>query len=166
MEKAKPISRAIALAKFSRRRASPNQILTALIPRGVPANQAALFDVDIHTIPARKTETEHLHLDLRFAWIASEGATPRLSEESRALDSRFPLEKPPGRVRRRPAPGIQETRSRPLADLTDRTCKILTTSRPALHRNLLDAFVRSGGGGDADREVAANIRRCLHKASS
>jgi 8-oxo-dGTP pyrophosphatase MutT (NUDIX family) len=29
-----------------------------------------LFDLDIHTIPARPTEPEHLHLDLRFLVLA------------------------------------------------------------------------------------------------
>ncbi|MBP9762533.1 NUDIX domain-containing protein [Patescibacteria group bacterium] len=29
-----------------------------------------LFDIDIHTIPARTTEPEHLHLDLRFLLLA------------------------------------------------------------------------------------------------
>lgn len=33
---------------------------------GVPL----LFDVDIHTIPARGSEPEHLHLDLRFLLLA------------------------------------------------------------------------------------------------
>jgi 8-oxo-dGTP pyrophosphatase MutT (NUDIX family) len=30
----------------------------------------ALFDVDIHTIPARKTEPAHEHFDVRFAFVA------------------------------------------------------------------------------------------------
>jgi 8-oxo-dGTP pyrophosphatase MutT (NUDIX family) len=85
---------AIALREVREETGLAESELTALFPRGAPSNQAALFDVDIHTIPARKTEAEHLHLDLRFAWIAREGSTPRLSEESRALDW-FPLEKPP-----------------------------------------------------------------------
>jgi len=42
--------------------------------------------VDIHRIPARPNEPEHAHLDLRFAFLAREGAAARLSEESRALD--------------------------------------------------------------------------------
>jgi len=34
------------------------------------ANDGALFDVDIHTIPARKSEPAHEHFDARFAFIA------------------------------------------------------------------------------------------------
>ena len=95
MEKAKTDPRAMALREVLEETGLQESELTALIPRGAPAHQAALFDVDIHTIPARKTEAEHLHLDLRSAWIARARAlTPRLSEESRALDW-FPLEKPP-----------------------------------------------------------------------
>jgi 8-oxo-dGTP pyrophosphatase MutT (NUDIX family) len=32
--------------------------------------EGALFDVDIHTIPARKTEPAHEHFDTRFAFVA------------------------------------------------------------------------------------------------
>ena len=48
-------------------------------------NGGALFDVDVHGIPARKDEPAHLHLDLRYAFIAPPGAEPRVSSESRAL---------------------------------------------------------------------------------
>jgi len=44
-----------------------------------------LFDVDVHPIPARPGEPEHLHLDLRYAFVAAAGAVPRLSHESRSL---------------------------------------------------------------------------------
>jgi 8-oxo-dGTP pyrophosphatase MutT (NUDIX family) len=40
------------------------------------------IDVDIHTIPARKGEPEHLHLDTRFLVRAPAGAAERASEES------------------------------------------------------------------------------------
>jgi 8-oxo-dGTP pyrophosphatase MutT (NUDIX family) len=40
------------------------------------------IDVDIHTIPARKGELEHLHLDTRFLVRAPAGAAERASEES------------------------------------------------------------------------------------
>ncbi|MFT5284847.1 MAG: 8-oxo-dGTP pyrophosphatase MutT (NUDIX family) [Planctomycetota bacterium] len=43
------------------------------------------IDVDIHTIPARKSEPEHLHLDTRFVVWAPAGATEICSEESIAL---------------------------------------------------------------------------------
>lgn len=31
---------------------------------------AAIFDVDVHVIPARRTEPEHRHFDVRFAFVA------------------------------------------------------------------------------------------------
>jgi 8-oxo-dGTP pyrophosphatase MutT (NUDIX family) len=43
------------------------------------------IDLDIHTIPARPDEPEHLHLDTRFVVHAPAGAMERLSEESHAL---------------------------------------------------------------------------------
>jgi 8-oxo-dGTP pyrophosphatase MutT (NUDIX family) len=43
------------------------------------------IDVDIHPIPARKADPEHLHLDTRFLVRAPEGAEPRISEESTEL---------------------------------------------------------------------------------
>ena len=42
----------------------------------------APIDVDIHVIPARKDEPEHLHLDTRFVAFAPEGAQEVVSEES------------------------------------------------------------------------------------
>ena len=44
-----------------------------------------VFDVDIHTIPARKGEPEHLHLDVRFLIVADEEETLEISEESNDL---------------------------------------------------------------------------------
>ena len=35
---------------------------------------AGLFDVDVHGIPARRDEPAHLHLDLRFAFVAAHAA--------------------------------------------------------------------------------------------
>ena len=49
-----------------------------------------LFDVDVHGIPARPGEPAHLHLDLRYAFVAASSAAPRLSHESRELRW-FPL---------------------------------------------------------------------------
>jgi 8-oxo-dGTP pyrophosphatase MutT (NUDIX family) len=43
------------------------------------------IDVDVHVIPARKGEPEHLHLDTRFVIVAPPGARIVLSEESHAL---------------------------------------------------------------------------------
>ena len=40
---------------------------------GAPARaRPRPLDVDIHTIPARKTEPEHLHLDVRFLVVAED----------------------------------------------------------------------------------------------
>jgi 8-oxo-dGTP pyrophosphatase MutT (NUDIX family) len=86
--------RAIALREVEEETGLAKSDLTALRPLGAPADQVAIFDVDIHRIPGRPNEPEHAHLDLRFAWVANENATPRISEESRAMDW-FPLEKPP-----------------------------------------------------------------------
>ncbi len=43
-----------------------------------------VFDVDVHKIPARKTESEHWHLDVRF-WFIAEDETLIMSEESNQL---------------------------------------------------------------------------------
>jgi 8-oxo-dGTP pyrophosphatase MutT (NUDIX family) len=48
------------------------------------------FDLDVHTIPARRTrdgvlEPEHLHLDVRFVVHAPPGAREVVSDESHAL---------------------------------------------------------------------------------
>eukprot|EP00903_Cladosiphon_okamuranus_P018924 g17406.t1 len=42
-------------------------------------------DCDVHTIPARKGEPEHLHLDVRFVVIAPDGAVEQGNHESNAL---------------------------------------------------------------------------------
>lgn len=42
-------------------------------------------DLDIHTIPARPGEPEHLHLDTRFLAFAPPGARAARNEESRSL---------------------------------------------------------------------------------
>ena len=43
------------------------------------------FDLDIHEIPAHGSDPVHYHYDVRFMFIAPEGATPVISEESRDL---------------------------------------------------------------------------------
>lgn len=43
------------------------------------------FDLDIHSIPARGDEPEHLHLDVRFLGRAPAGAREVISEESLEL---------------------------------------------------------------------------------
>jgi 8-oxo-dGTP pyrophosphatase MutT (NUDIX family) len=45
----------------------------------------APIDLDIHPIPARANEPEHLHYDTRFVVIAPRGAREVLSDESHAL---------------------------------------------------------------------------------
>ncbi len=43
------------------------------------------IDVDVHVIPARNAEPEHLHMDTRFLVLAPEGALESAGEESLAL---------------------------------------------------------------------------------
>lgn len=86
--------RAIALREVEEETGFQPSDLSPLPDSDLKPREAPLFDVDIHTIPARPNEPEHSHLDLRFAWKVRAGATPRLSSESRALDW-FSLENPP-----------------------------------------------------------------------
>jgi 8-oxo-dGTP pyrophosphatase MutT (NUDIX family) len=44
-----------------------------------------IFDVDIHAIPARKSEPEHLHYDVRFLFEADPTEPLIVSAESRAV---------------------------------------------------------------------------------
>ena len=44
-----------------------------------------IFDVDIHRIPARKTEPEHLHFDVRFILEADQSQPLKISEESNEI---------------------------------------------------------------------------------
>jgi len=44
-----------------------------------------IFDVDIHVIPARAGEPEHLHYDVRFLFEADPNAPLLVSHESRAV---------------------------------------------------------------------------------
>ena len=44
-----------------------------------------ILDVDVHRIPGRAGEPEHAHLDLRYGFVAPQGAEPRVSQESKAL---------------------------------------------------------------------------------
>jgi 8-oxo-dGTP pyrophosphatase MutT (NUDIX family) len=50
------------------------------------------IDLDIHTIPARGDEPEHLHLDARFIARAPEGAVESVTEESIELGWFAPTE--------------------------------------------------------------------------
>lgn len=47
----------------------------------VPARRA-IFDIDVHPIPAHAGEPAHVHYDLRFAFFADRGHAPRASAES------------------------------------------------------------------------------------
>jgi len=42
----------------------------------------AIFDIDIHTIPANKKESEHQHYDIRYLFEANLDAIPTISDES------------------------------------------------------------------------------------
>lgn len=44
-----------------------------------------LFDVDVHTIPARGNEPQHLHLDCRFLFRSSAQAQVQISDESHGV---------------------------------------------------------------------------------
>ena len=41
----------------------------------------SIYDIDVHLIPARKTEKEHYHLDFRFIFIADEKEIAQHSDE-------------------------------------------------------------------------------------
>lgn len=55
---------------------------TGLACRAVTAD---IFDLDIHPIPARAQEAEHLHYDVRFLLETPPGARPAASSESNAV---------------------------------------------------------------------------------
>ena len=72
-----------------------------------PFPDESILDVDVHPIPAnpKKGEPAHVHLDLRYGFIAREGSQPRISEESHALrwvalDELFAMEGTDESVRR------------------------------------------------------------------
>lgn len=44
-----------------------------------------VFDLDVHEIPARKSDPAHYHFDVRFAFTVDGGEMFRVSEESHAL---------------------------------------------------------------------------------
>jgi len=52
---------------------------------GLVLAQPGVFDLDVHAIPARKQEPEHLHLDVRF-WFIAKNKTLTISEESNELE--------------------------------------------------------------------------------
>ena len=50
-----------------------------------PGDRLAIFDVDVHAIPARGDEPAHEHHDIRFLFLADPGEAPVCSEESHEL---------------------------------------------------------------------------------
>jgi 8-oxo-dGTP pyrophosphatase MutT (NUDIX family) len=66
--------------RVARREAQEESGLEAIEPVS-----AEIFDIDVHRIPARGTEPEHLHWDLRFAFRAAGGEAYRVSDESHDL---------------------------------------------------------------------------------
>ncbi len=58
----------VDLESAARREVDEEVGLDALRPFG---EAGALFDVDIHEIPARKSDPAHEHFDVRFAFVAS-----------------------------------------------------------------------------------------------
>lgn len=53
--------------------------------KGLKLLQESVFDIDIHTIPARKDLLEHLHYDVRFLFRASRDEPLSITSESHAL---------------------------------------------------------------------------------
>ncbi|MFZ4618452.1 MAG: NUDIX hydrolase, partial [Rectinemataceae bacterium] len=49
-----------------------------------PPHSLLPFDIDIHAIPARAAELEHLHLDIRYLFLVKE-SEPRPNDESTEL---------------------------------------------------------------------------------
>ena len=50
----------------------------------IPATNA-IYDIDIHAVPARGNEPAHEHFDVRFAFFADRAEAPRANAESRAV---------------------------------------------------------------------------------
>jgi 8-oxo-dGTP pyrophosphatase MutT (NUDIX family) len=51
--------------------------------RSIALVRPTIFDIDIHFIPARKDEPDHLHFDVRFLFSADDTEPLVMSEESR-----------------------------------------------------------------------------------
>lgn len=58
---------------------------SGLAPHHTELVSERVFDLDIHVIPANPKEAEHLHLDVRFCFMADPDAPLALSGESHAL---------------------------------------------------------------------------------
>ena len=59
---------------------------TGLVGLAIPfKNEVSIFDVDVHSIPARRDEPSHFHYDIRYRFLAPDAATKLNPEESNAL---------------------------------------------------------------------------------
>ena len=52
---------------------------------GLKVEDGEIFDIDVHKIPARANETQHLHYDIRFVFRAHGSEEFVVSEESHDL---------------------------------------------------------------------------------
>ncbi len=66
--------------KVSTKEAIEESGLSSLKPHSLE-----IFDIDIHTIPARGVEPEHLHYDIRFLFVADDMEELQISSESKDL---------------------------------------------------------------------------------
>jgi 8-oxo-dGTP pyrophosphatase MutT (NUDIX family) len=53
--------------------------------RSITPASEAIYDVDVHVIPARAAEPAHFHYDVRFLFFADPDEAPLASAESRAV---------------------------------------------------------------------------------
>jgi 8-oxo-dGTP pyrophosphatase MutT (NUDIX family) len=56
-----------------------------LAANGCNKGGVKIFDIDVHFIPARGLEPEHLHYDVRFMLLADDAVGPHSNAESRAV---------------------------------------------------------------------------------
>ena len=54
--------------------------------KSIVLSKNTIFDLDIHTIPKRKDEPEHLHFDIRFLFKANKSEPLQINHESKALE--------------------------------------------------------------------------------
>jgi 8-oxo-dGTP pyrophosphatase MutT (NUDIX family) len=70
----------ITVFAIAKREAEEESGLTSLSPLSIE-----IFDIDVHRIPARHSEPEHLHYDVRFIFKAAANEAFTVSRESRDL---------------------------------------------------------------------------------
>lgn len=61
------------------------EVLEETRVKKITSENDSIFDVDIHTIPARGSEPEHLHYDIRFLFEANPDDAIQRNEESKAV---------------------------------------------------------------------------------